>query len=67
MTSIVGRLQEDFGIFVGSADQQLLGIRKQVSGRAERRIGDIRALIGQADALAARARTSPMIPVLVVK
>jgi uncharacterized protein YjbJ (UPF0337 family) len=67
MKSIVGRLQEDFGILVGSPDQQVLGLRKQVSGRAERRIGDIRALMGQADALAIRARTTPMGPVGLVK
>ena len=67
MKSIIGRLQEDFGNSVGSADQQVLGIRKQVSGRAERRIGDIRELIGQADALAIRARNSPMLPIGLVK
>lgn len=67
MKSIVGRLQEDFGNFVGSADQQVLGIRKQVSGRAERRIGDIRELMGQAEALAIRARTTPLGPVGLVK
>ena len=67
MKSIVGRLQEDFGAFVGSTDQQVLGIRKQVSGRAERNIGDIRELMGVADALAVRARSNPTGPIRLVK
>ncbi len=67
MKSIVGRLQEDFGAFVGSTDQQVLGIRKQVSGRAERHIGDIRELMGEADALAVRACSNRTGPIRLVK
>lgn len=67
MKSIVGRLQEDFGVFVGSTDQQVLGIRKQVSGRAERRIGDIKELLGQANALAIKVRNHPLSTARLVK
>ena len=60
MKAIVGKMQEDFGILVGSAEQQVLGLRKQVSGRAERRIGDVKELIAQANALKTLVRTGQM-------
>lgn len=47
-----GRVQEEVGSWFGSSEQQVKGLRKQVTGKAEWRIGDIRALIKEAEALA---------------
>lgn len=58
-TGIIGRLQHDFGHWIGSAEQEVQGLRKQVTGRAERRIGDVKQLIKQADRLAQTAKGRP--------
>lgn len=57
---IIGKMQEDFGNLLGSAEQQVLGLRKQVAGRAERRIGDLKELIAQANALKTLVSSSQM-------
>ncbi len=48
----VGTVQVQLGRMIGSQEQQINGIRRQASGMAEKRIGDVQGLIVQASALA---------------
>ncbi len=47
-----GKMQEQLGILIGSRDQQIKGIQMQVTGMAEKRVGDVKGLIREATALA---------------
>jgi uncharacterized protein YjbJ (UPF0337 family) len=46
--NIVGFAQEKAGKLLGSREQEIRGIRKQVTGRADRLVGDTRASIKNA-------------------
>ncbi len=40
--NVVGKVQETAGKTVGSDEQRLKGIRKQVEGRAQKAVGDVK-------------------------
>ncbi len=60
MKHILGRMQEDFGTVIGNSDQQLRGLQKQVSGRAEQRMGDVKQLAHEAEMLTILVRGKPV-------
>ena len=42
---IVGKLQEEAGILTGNKEQQVKGLGKQISGKAEKAFGDAKEII----------------------
>ena len=47
----IGRVQEELGKLMGSRRQQIMGIQKQVTGQAERRIGDVQHTVRRGGAM----------------
>jgi uncharacterized protein YjbJ (UPF0337 family) len=45
---LVGRVQEEAGKLVGSKEQQAKGLGKQVSGKAQKAVGDAKEIIKDA-------------------
>ena len=43
-----GKLQENTGKLIGSNEQQLKGIKKQVDGQAQKAVGDIKQVVKDA-------------------
>jgi len=46
--SFVGKVQEEVGILAGNKVQQAKGVNKQISGNAEKALGDAREAIKDA-------------------
>ncbi len=42
---IMGKVQEEAGKVVGSKSQQAKGLKKQVEGTAEKKIGDVKQVV----------------------
>ena len=51
----VGKVQEEVGKLVGSRHQQIKGIQKQVTGKAEKRIGDVKHVLRETATMAKNA------------
>lgn len=45
---IAGKIQEEAGKLVGSKEQQAKGLKKQVSGKAEAALGDLKEVVKDA-------------------
>jgi uncharacterized protein YjbJ (UPF0337 family) len=45
---LTGKVQEEAGKLVGNKEQEAKGIRKQVTGKAERRLGDAKEIVKDA-------------------
>ena len=48
---LAGKVQQQIGTLIGNRDLQIKGIQWQVTGLAEKRIGDVKGLIREATAL----------------
>jgi uncharacterized protein YjbJ (UPF0337 family) len=46
--NIVGKVQEEAGKLVGNKEQEAKGLQKQVSGKAEKHLGDIKEVVKDA-------------------
>ena len=45
---IAGKVQEEAGKLIGSKEQQAKGLKKQVSGKAEKAVGDVKEVVKKA-------------------
>ncbi len=59
MKNIAGKVQEQVGKIVGSQDQQIKGIRKQVEGQTEKHAGDAKHIIEETVELAKDINRTP--------
>ena len=44
----VGKVQEEVGKLVGSKEQEAKGLEKQLSGKAQKAVGDVEAVVESA-------------------
>ncbi len=42
---VVGKVQEEAGIVVGSKDQQIKGLSKQIAGKVQKGVGDVKQAV----------------------
>jgi uncharacterized protein YjbJ (UPF0337 family) len=42
---VVGKIQEEAGIAVGSKEQQIKGLSKQISGKVQKGVGDVKQAV----------------------
>ena len=42
---VAGKVQEQTGKLVGSAEQQIKGLSKQISGKAQKSVGDVKQVV----------------------
>ena len=45
---LVGKVQEEAGKLIGSKEQQARGLDKQISGKAQKAVGDVEQIIDDA-------------------
>ena len=45
---VAGKVQEEAGKLVGNKEQEAKGLQKQVEGKAEKRLGDVKELVKDA-------------------
>ncbi len=45
---LVGRIQEEAGKLIGSKEQRVKGLNKQVFGKAQKAVGDVKEIIRDA-------------------
>jgi len=45
---LAGKVQEETGKIIGSKEQEAKGIHKQVTGQAEKRLGDVKEIVKDA-------------------
>ena len=42
---LAGKVQEETGKLIGNRDQEIKGFHKQVTGQAEKRLGDVKEIV----------------------
>lgn len=45
---VVGKVQEEAGKMVGNKEQEAKGLKKQVEGKAEKALGDVKEVVKEA-------------------
>jgi uncharacterized protein YjbJ (UPF0337 family) len=45
LKDVAGKVQEEVGKLVGSKEQQVKGLGKQISGKAEKTFGDVKEVL----------------------
>ena len=45
---LAGKVQEETGKLIGNREQEIKGIHKQVTGQAEKRLGDVKEIVKDA-------------------